>query len=201
MHLFLKRILPLLAGAFLLASCNSYQGGPTGEMSFTRYQPIYLDVSMIENADEYKSPMTLPNVEHLMPFSPTEAMHIWVKDRLRAVGGDKTLQVIIKDASVIETKLPKPGGFTAFFTVHQDKRYDAKLSVEMRIYGEGDAMSLASITANVTRSVTMSESASAAERDAVLYRLTADMMEQMNAELEKNIFQYFGSYISYSHNS
>ncbi len=163
-----------------------------------RYQPIYLDVANIEFVEEYKSPMRSPYVEHLIPYSPSEAMHIWVKDRLRTVGLDKTLQVIIKDASVIATELPKPDGITGFFTDSQDWRYDAKLDVEMRIYGEG-AMSEASIDVSATQSTTISEKASALpSAKPFSASMIADLMESANAELEKNMFKYFSKYISYS---
>jgi hypothetical protein len=198
MKTMLLRMLPLLAGVMLSACQGHYQPPPPMELGFTRYQPIYLNVGVIENVDEYKSPMTLPNVEHTLPYSPTEAMHIWVQDRLRAVGVNKTLQVIIKDASVVETDLPKPGGVQGFFTDSQDKRYDAKLEVELRIYGD-DALSEANIHVSASRTTTIGEHASVAEREAVFRKLIFTLMDAMNAELEKNIYQYFGNDISYSH--
>jgi hypothetical protein len=182
----------------ILAACQPVNPPAPPPLSFTRYQPIYLNVAKIDIIEEYKSPMQPPNVEHLLPTSPTEAMRIWVRDRLRATGNAKTLQITIKDASVIATPLPQPGGIEGFFTNSQDKRYDAKLDVEMRIYG-GEAMSEASIEAVATRSITVAVKASVAERQAIFRRMIADLMESENAELEKNIYQYFGNSINFSH--
>src|SRR4051812_24284901 len=100
--------LPLL---LLMAITACEHPGPKdkGEPGYTRYQPIHLNVNTIDVTDEYKSPKAPPNVEHLMPWSPSEAMHTWVKDRLRAVGANNTLQVIIKDASVVSTPFGEPG--------------------------------------------------------------------------------------------
>jgi len=166
---------------------------PQGSLNFTHLQPIAFYVSNIDIVDEYKSPMHEPNVEHLVPISPVEAMHIWVKDRIRSVGADKTLQIIIKDASIISSPVKTPGGDTD----DRIRRYDARLDVEMRIYGT-DAMSEASIDVISTQSNTIPESASVAERKAVYKQMMFDLMDSMNAELEKQIFKYFTRYISYA---
>lgn len=166
-------------------------------MSFTRYQPIALDVANIEFADEYKAPMREPNVDHLVPITPTEAVHIWVKDRIRAVGLKNSLQVIIKDASIIGTDLPKTRGLKGFFTDDQDRRYDARLVVELRIYGDS-AMSEASVTITANQSNTLNEGATLFERKAFFQRMVGTLMESTNAELERQIFTYFKNHISYA---
>ena len=190
----------LLCFVFLLAACQpTATSNPSQVLSFTRYQPIFLNVATIEVVDEYQPPGLPPNIEHLMPYAPSEAMHIWVKDRLRAAGLNHSMQVIIKDGSVVAKNLPTPGGVQGLFTLSQNRQYDARLAVEMRIYGEGRAMSEASIQAVVTRSVTVREDISPADREKVLRRLTWQLMEAMNAQLEKTMFEYFGPYINFSH--
>jgi hypothetical protein len=169
---------------------------PPPEISFTRYQPIYLDVASIEIVDEYKPPMQEPYVEHLLPFTPVDTMRTWVKDRLRAVGLNKSLQVIIKEASVISTKLPLPEDKSSLTTI-PNRRYDAKLVVEIRIYGT-DAMSEASIFITSTQANVISEGASLIERQAIFHRMLYALMESANAELERQIFKYFSKYIAYA---
>src|SRR5690242_3095249 len=120
MEAFMRSIISCLLIALLAACQPTAVPPPAPELSFTRYQPINLNVGKMEFVEEYKSPMQPPNVDQLMPTSPDQAMHIWVRDRLHGSGGDKTLQIIIKDASVIETALPKPGGMKGFFTNSQD---------------------------------------------------------------------------------
>lgn len=195
----IARHVAILAFTMLLAACVSTPP-PAPPLDFKRFQPIYLDVAKIDVVDEYKSPMRAPNVEHLVPISLSDAVHMWVADRLRAAGRDRSLQVIIKEGSIIATDLPKPTGLTGLMTISQDKQYNAKLTVEMRIYGPASAMSEANVEATATRSITMPENASAATRDALFRRMIFDMMETMNAELEKNMFMYFGNYINYSQN-
>jgi hypothetical protein len=194
----MHRFLSSLLGLALLTGCSD---GVVDfpPLSFTRYHPIYLNVSNIEYVEEYKSPMKAPFIEHLMPYSPSEAMHVWVKDRIRTIGNDKFLQVIIKDGSVKASQLPTPQGVKGLLTISQDRQYDAKLDVELRIYG-GGAMSDANVHVAAHRSITLAENASVHTRDAAFRRMIAEMMESVNAELEKNIYQYMGKYINYSQN-
>ncbi len=189
----------ILFGALVLSACQSSSPVDYKPLSFTHYQPIYMAVSNIEQVQEYKSTMRPPYVEHLLPYSPAEAMDIWVKERLRPVGGNQRVQLIIKDGSVMAYDLPKQPGFKGFITNEQDKRYEAKLEVEMRVYGEG-AMSEASINVSAARSITVPEKASARERNVIYRKLIADLMESVNAEMEKNMYMYLSNYISYSQN-
>jgi len=175
----------------LLAGCSSepveYQ-----PLTFTRYQPIYIAVSSIEIVEEYKSPMRPPYIEHLIPYSPAEAMRIWTRDRLRTAGGSKTMQIIIRQGDVTTTDI-KSGGLS----LGSNRRYDARLEVEIRIYGQG-VISEASAYVNATRNMTLPGSAADATRNRAFRKLIADMMEEVNAEMERNLFQYMGNYISFS---
>ncbi|MFW0776521.1 MAG: hypothetical protein ACN2B6_02230 [Rickettsiales bacterium] len=199
-HIPLKKWLLGIFAAFMLTSCSSEHPVDFPPLSFARYQPIYLNVSRIEFVDEYKSPLTSPYVEHLMPYSPAEAMRIWAKERLRAIGPDKVLQIIIKDGSVVATELHKDSSIADFFTIDQDRRYDAKLDVELRIYGHESALSEANVHVKAARSVTLSENASAWRRSAAQRAMIGEMMEGVNAELEKNMFLYMGRHINFSQN-
>ena len=180
---------------FAVAACSS----PTPPINqqpinFSQYAPINVDVARIDLIEEYKSPFAAPNVEHLMPYSPADAMQIWVKDRLRAKGSAKLAQVSIIDASVVATDLPKTQGIKGLFTNDQDKRYDARLEVEIRIYGDS-ALSEASTSVEVTRNITIPENASVNSRKATYNQLVADLMKMLNEKLEKNIHQYLNNYI------
>lgn len=172
-------------GLLFLTACGGGQGGTPvlyKPLYFTQYQPIYMAVSSIEIVDEYKPPMRPPYIEHLIPYSPSEAVRIWARDRLRTDGDDKTMQIIIRDGSV------KTGS---------SGRFDANLEVEIRIYGEG-VISEASIFVDATRNIVMPTAASDETRNRAFRKLIGDMMDEFNAEMEKNLFTYMGNYISYS---
>jgi len=196
----LRKLLLIALSALALNACSDENTVDFPPLAFVRYQPIYLNVSSIEFINEYKSPMRTPYVEHLMPYSPEDAIRIWVKDRIRAVGSEKMLQVIIKDASVVVSELHKDNSIEDFFTIDQDRRYDTKLEVELRIYGTASALSEANVIVKEKRSMTMSENASAWRRNQLFRQMIGEMMNTVNAELEKNIFMYMGNHINYSQN-
>ncbi len=193
-------VVGLMCATALTGGCADHRDpGPLvpPEISFKQYQPIYLDVGNVDFVQEYKSPMHEPNVEHLLPISPSEAMHQWVKDRIKAVGLNHTMQVIIKDAHVVAVDLPQKDSLTGMFSPDPNRRYDARLEVELRIYNEG-AMSDASVTVVATQSNTISQKATLAERKAAFAHMTVVLMDSANAELEKQIFKYFSRYIMYA---
>lgn len=193
----MKKYLSIFVACLLCACSTAQEMLRPQPISFTQYPLIQLNVANIEIKDEYTSPQQKPNVEHLMPVSPAEAMHGWVADRLRATGGSRTLQVIIRDASVKETELPRTEGVKGVFTNDQAYRYDARLDVEMRIYGDR-ALSEASLNTLGTRSETIPENASVLSRDKAFNTMIKKLMMDVNAELEKNIFTYFGRYLDYN---
>ena len=179
-----------------LAACANTPPSPAKSLDFSNKHIINLDVADIRVVEDYKSPLAAPNIEHLMPYSPAEAMKVWVRDRLRATGANKWLQVTIVDASVLATNLPKTKGLQGVFTVDQDKKYEARLEVVLRIYGDSP-LSEADTTVSVTRSVTIPENYSVNQRNAAYEKLIREMMEMLNDKLEKNIQNYFGNYVSY----
>lgn len=181
---------------FGVAACSSPTPAVSQQpISFMQYPPINIDVSRIDMIEEYKSPFSSPNVEHLMPYSPADAMALWVKDRLHATGRDKILQITIKDASVKSIDLPKTTGLTGLFTNDQDKKYDGRLEVELRIYGD-QPLSLADTSVIVTRSITIPENASVNARKTAYIQMVQDMMKMLNDRLEANIRNYMGNYIN-----
>lgn len=198
--MFLRKTIMVFAVLLLAACGGGNQGGVDyPPLAFTRYQPIYMAVSSIQIVEEYKSPNHAPYVEHLIPYSPTEAVHIWVRDRLRAGGGSKTMQIIIREGSVMSGgKAPSQDGGLVPFT-SGDNRYDAKLEVELRIYDQG-VISEASVFVTATRTMNLQSPAGPATRNAAFRKMIGDMMELFNADMEKNMFMYMANYISYSQN-
>lgn len=181
-------------------SCTSPISPQIEEIKFTSSPIINVNVNNIEVVEAYQSPFRAPNIEHLMPYSPADAMHIWVKDRLRAIGSDKLLQVTIVDASVTVSDLPKTKGIKGLFTVDQDKKYDARLEVEVKIYG-GAALSEADTSVIVTRSITIPENANVNSRNAAYTQMIQDMMKMLNDKMEQNMLSYMRNYVSFANRS
>lgn len=193
------RSLCFVMAAIVVSSCSDAPPPPPRpKASFARYVPFKLNIAYIDVVEEYKSSGKPPYVEQFFPTSPAQAMRNWAEERIRTVGQSRYMQVLIKDASVKETPLPRTGGVKGVFTRDQAQRYDARLDVEMRIYGDKSALSEASLQVAASRSATIGEDASPAEREALFARMTADLMNMVNAELEKNILAYFSNYIDYT---
>jgi len=202
-RIFSPRLLAVCAGTAIISGCSYFSPpppplAPPPELSFTRYQPIYLDVANIDIVEEYKSPMREPHIEHLLPISPAEGLRSWVKDRLRGAGAEKSMQIVIKDASVISQELPPPeGSVPEVFSDNPNRRYVAKIDIDMRIYGS-DAMSEANVNVIATQTMTLNERANVEDRKRAFQRMMYDLMEMANAELEKQIFKHFVRYIMYA---
>lgn len=179
----------------MLASCGKSSPVEYKPLYFSQYQPIYLSVASIEVVEEYKPKMRPPFIEHLIPYSPTEATRIWVRDRLRTAAGseNKTMQVIVKNGSVMATT----ASTSSIPLLPGEVRYDAKLEVEIRIYGES-VISEASMFVNATRNIKLPSNADDRTKQIAFRKLISDMMDEFNAEMEKNLFMYMGNYISYS---
>ena len=100
----------------------------------------------------------------------------------------------IDNASVKETKLPKTEGIKGWFTDDQDARYDALVSVTLRLYDVNNAeVATASITANRSRSI--HERATVDERNKFYYELVRDLMTAYNTEADTRVHQFFGNYL------
>lgn len=183
-----------------LSACEETRVVQHPPLSFAQYLPIHMNVAEIEIIERYKPPHELPYVEHLIPYSPTEAVEIWAKQRLRAVGIRGKLEIIITDGPVTVHNLPHEQHWSSLFTGLPDKRYDAKVRVEMRIYMPGRAVSKANVEASAKRSIVVNDSATPLQRSAAHRRMINDLMTILNAQLEVNMFKYMAEHISFSHN-
>ncbi len=192
------RTLPFTAILFLLmfSACTTTPVPPEAAAPhFTKEPALSLNVGKIEFADEYRSPGTPPNVEHLFDYTPADVFKTWVHDHIHPTGGQNTLQITISDASVVEAKLPKTKGLEGFFTVDQGSSYDGKLSVEMRIFKPGSAISEAEVSATTNHSSTLVENATLQQRDKLFYDLTLEMVNTIGSQLDHDMRQYFSTYI------
>ena len=185
--------LPL--GLVILAACEAAPlPPPIPELTYSHLSPIEVAAARIDIVEEYAPPLQAPNVEHKFPTPPAQAVRQWAKDRFRAVGDEGVLRITILDASVIETKLEKTGGLRGAFTADQSERYDARLEVIVEVRSDrGFREAFAS--AVVERSRTVAEDVSLHERETVFYEMTKALMEDLNAELEKNIKQFLARYL------
>jgi hypothetical protein len=176
-----------------LASCAKELPPPHSTLRFDG-SPIRLDVAQVEVITDYTSPLAKPNVEHLMPIPPAMAAKRWAEERLRPEGQQRVAKFTILEGSVIEVPLQKTGGIRGAFTTDQEFRFDAKLSVRLDILDDR-AFRLGTATAEAVRSRSLPEKATLNQRDQLYYDLTADLMKDIEAVMEKQIGDNLGRWL------
>jgi len=149
---------------------------------------IRLDVGEIKVESRYRAPGSPPNVDHLFPVSLLEAAQRWPNDRLAAAaaGSGNRAEFVILDASVVAVPLKTTSGLTALITKDHNERYDARITVEMRIL-DGFGGVAASARAEAVRSRSVREDITLRERDQVWYEMTRDIMRELDRQLLQTI--------------
>ncbi len=165
------------------------------DLSYRHLAPINLAVGGVSVESRYIPPLKAPNVEHLAPVPPYNALRQWGLDRLRATGGSDRARLVILDASIVETKLAVTGGIKGAFTRDQAARYDGKLVAMIEIVDTAGRQR-AFATARAERSQTVPEGTTVAEREKVWFTLTEDLMRQINEQLESNIARHLRAHMS-----
>ena len=175
----------LTALALMIGGCATQVPAKPPAVSFADRPPINLDVAVIDIVDQYHSPMKKPNVEQLAPNSPEQAIRRWVSERLRAAGTGGSAQVIILDASIVESQLARDQGVVAFFTTQQGQRYDGRVAVKIVCQSPSGLGGYAQ--ASASRSSTVAEDASLADREATWDTLVRGMMEDFDNRLTQTV--------------
>jgi hypothetical protein len=191
------RLAAMVVFSLFLAACETPPSQNNfAEITFGHLPEIKLNVGEIVYESRYKAPEALPNVDHVFPVPPARAAERWAHDRLRAVGSDNKAVFILKDASVTEEHLATKGGIKGAFTTEQTERYKARMDVEIQIVDNfGNALS--NITANVERTTTTPEDLSLREREKVWFRLTEDVMRDLDMQLDPAIKRVFFPYLTF----
>jgi hypothetical protein len=176
-----------IAATLALGACTSAPPRPQArQISFANLAPISFDVARIEVVQQYQPPQVPPNVEHLTPVQPTDAIRRWANERVRAMGSNGTMRVIIKDASITETHLKPTTGVRGTFTTDQSERYDGRLSVDLVV--EVPSRQFQGYTgATVSRTISVPENVSLQGREDAWHSLVERMMADLNAKLEEGI--------------
>ncbi|MDE0048166.1 MAG: hypothetical protein OXO52_00150 [Rhodospirillales bacterium] len=184
----------LLAVAVIAAACETapprYESTPP---SFAGLPPLVFDLDRIEVVELPAAPHP-EDVDHLLPTPPAVAVGIWVTDRLRARGTVGTLRVTVEEASARLTALETETEFEDIFTKEQAERLDVKLHVTIEAIDHNGEVN-GSATAEATRSRTLPEGITLAERDRVYDEVIAALLHDYNATQEKAIRQYLALYL------
>lgn len=190
----LSLVLALAAMAALSACETPAPAGKLPVLSFANKRPITLDVGHVIIDSEYQSPGKRPNIEQEMPLSPEGAAIRWAQDRLKPVGRSGYARMIVKDARVVEVPLATDKGFTGLFKSEQSERYDGTLDVAIQILDER-RMPLADVMARATRSRTVPEGISLAERDKTMFEISEALIKDIDGQMDGLLRTYMAKWV------
>mgnify|MGYP003673874484 CR=1 len=178
----------------LLGACATPPTVDFPALTFKHKTPIRLAVGSVEVINEFRMPFAAPNVEHKMPIAPGPAAERWASDVLLATGGADKLVMVITDASVAETKLKVKKGLQGAFTTDQTERYEGRIAVRLEIRTpENKRRAVAE--AFSTRSATIAEDASLADRETLWYGLTEKLLNDFDTAVRPQVSAHLGEYL------
>ena len=178
----------------LLGACTKPLVVEFPELTFRHKTPVRLAVGSVQVINEFRMPFAAPNVEHKMPVAPGPAAERWAQDVLQALGGADRLVMVISDASVTEIPLEVKKGIKGVFTTDQAERYESRIAVRLEIRTpENKRRAVAEAFA--TRSTTIAENATLADREALWYGLTEDLMDDLDAAIRSKITAHLGEFL------
>ncbi len=194
------RVLGALALTLLWSCAPIPAQAPLPQLTYGHLGVLRLDARTVEIVAEYSPPLTYPNVEHLFPVSPEAALRRWAVDRLQpagrqALGDGRRVIVLVKDARVVETRLPRTEGLRGAFTEDQSERYDAVLEVAIEIRSDRANFRDAFVTARAERSRTVTEGISISARERVWFEITESLMNDLNRELDRQMRENFRQFL------
>jgi len=186
-----KWLLPCLL--LLVAACETQvEGRNFAQISFAHLPPIKLNVAKIDVKEPTVEAPGNGNIEHELPVSLRGAALRWARERLQAVGQTGSAVVVIEQADFREERLKKTTGVKGIFTTDQVERYQAVLAISVSI---SEPNGSAKARAKGSRSQTVPEDASLADREKVWFSMTEKLVKAVDAEMEKRIRQNLQHYV------
>jgi hypothetical protein len=189
----MTKLLALVGLSFALVACAEGQTVPTATFNRPMQPKLALDVQTISLTDRTtlqpaNSPYNSNN------FSPTisEAVKQWASDSLQAVVQSGNAIVVVKDATLTAQPLSTQSGMESWFTRQQSVKYVGRVEVSIEATG---ANGFAMADGNATRSVTLPEDPTPAERQDAYTNLLNGLMKDLSQNLDAAIRSHMGGFI------
>lgn len=175
------------SGLMLLACTSPPPPRPDfARIGFGHRSPLRFNVARVNFINEVRNSRQPPEVGHLFPDPPEQVVERWVEERLEPVGTEGELRAILREASVVETALPRTSGIRGLVTVDQSERYDGRLVLALRAF-DGAGNPAGGVDARTERSITVPENLGRGERTATWHRLMETMARRLDEEMERAI--------------
>jgi hypothetical protein len=163
---------------------------PMPHFVYQQYPATQLNIGHIEVVEGYTMPMSHPNAEHLMPEPLPRSVGNWARNHYKANGGDGTLVITIKDASVTEKDLERTKGFKGVVTVDQSERYDAHILVDFNVTMTDGRTGSGQV--DLHRGQSIAENASLEDRDKLWTSMEEKMLLDLDAGTQRMLQQKLG---------
>jgi hypothetical protein len=161
----------------------SYVGAPKYRDKYT----VGLTVKYLDVVNSYVAPEREPHVEHMMPFRLCDYATEWAHHRLKPQGKKGFAIVTIEQASIVQVPLSKQKmSWMGSLNRCESDRFDAELALRidfMDYKGFPNGVAFA----KVRRSQTILENTPIDERQNVLQKLSVQIIDALDEELEKNL--------------
>lgn len=184
---------PALCLAIALSACVSNIDDAWPGISYQAAAPVTVNAGRIEIFNSYNAPMAAPNVEHMFRMTPSAAAQELARRQISAAGGSRVLRVIVDDASVRQTILPKEQGVIGMVQRDPEEKFDARVALRFELVDEA-APDIIVGRANVvaTRERTVKGGMTLAERDKAYYDLTQTLVNDLAQGIGTTVQNTFG---------
>ncbi|NQY81803.1 MAG: hypothetical protein HRT36_01860 [Alphaproteobacteria bacterium] len=152
--------------------------------SFRNLAPLNLDITTITTELLHDDRAAYPHVEGLSPYPLQEMVQRWLASTINTAGSEGQLNVQIIDASMIEEKLKKSPGLSAFFIIDQSEAYHGHIQLLFQITYP-DYTGEISMESHALRSV--AEDITLRERQQTWVDLGAKMINDIDQKLRFSI--------------
>lgn len=175
-----------LVSALTLAACTSPSITPQPlDLTFSQMQGVDLSVGTVQvlNASQ---PNAAPKGIALKNASPAVALENYATQRLRAAGGEGTLNFIIQQATITSREVvPTGGNWTDNFHLGKPTEHTVTMRVGIDLKGRSAPDMKSAYT--LERKTTISAGASLAQRDYEINKLITDMVRDMDKAVIKGL--------------
>ena len=196
----LKNALTVLSiglALFVPAACTATPpAAPTAfDITFQHREPIILRVSRVDVVDRHEPLLRAPRVEHLYDVTPASIIDRWAAERLKPVGAQGLVTLIVEEAGVIEERLPVSTGIGDLFRDEPDTRLTGVIRARFDHVDIGPPSQSRSVEILAEASVEVLESATLNERDLAYYRVVEKLAGEVDRVLTSEINKSMGSLI------
>ena len=174
---------------YLVISCclyNNYAHSNPNSFILSEAVPLYFSVNKLEVLDNYKMPLTKPNVEHKMRRSPSVILTSWAHNVIRTEGNAGYVKLIINRASATVNNIDAKNTIFNFFKNKQSYRVKVIFSGRLEIFDKKTKKS-GYINIETSFSKTAPEAASLSELEKIYDYVTIEALGKFDKEFRKRL--------------